>query len=217
MNITVIADTHGLHDNLKLEAGEMLINAGDITEYGTEEEVVDFIKWFEKQPFKHKIFIAGNHDLFLETCTKNVLQKLMANNVIYLQNSDVTIKGIKIWGSPVSPYFLGMAFNKTRGNAIQKVWNKIPSDTDILITHTPPKGIMDIGLGCEDLLNCVKKIKPKLHLFGHIHDQLGLKDIGETRFINAAVTNNKNPMLNEEHKLIGRQIRIDYLMPNSLT
>lgn len=210
MNITVIADTHGLHHNLKLESGEMLIHAGDITEYGTEDEVIDFIKWFAKQSFKYKIFIAGNHDLFLETCSKKVLQKLMPDDIIYLQNSGVTIEGINIWGSPISPYFLGMAFNKKRGNDIKRVWNKIPTNTNILITHTPPKGIMDNGLGCEDLLNCVQKIKPALHIFGHIHEQLGVQNIGETRFINAALVNDKNPMLNEEHKIIVREIRINY-------
>ena len=210
MNITVIADTHSLHHNLKLEAGEMLIHAGDITEYGTEEEVIDFIKWFAKQPFKYKIFVAGNHDLFLESFSKKALQKLLPDNVICLQNSGVTIEGINIWGSPVSPYFLGMAFNKKRGSDIKKVWNKIPADTNILITHTPPKGIMDNGLGCEDLLNCVQQIKPQVHLFGHIHEQYGVQDINEIRFINAAVTNTKNPMLNEEHKLMCKEIKIDY-------
>ena len=64
MNLTIIADTHGLHDEIKLKPGTMLIHAGDITEYGTEDEVVDFLKWFSKQPFQYKIFIAGNHDLF---------------------------------------------------------------------------------------------------------------------------------------------------------
>ncbi len=210
MQITIIADTHGLHHNLKLTAGEMLIHAGDITEYGTEEEVIDFIKWYAKQPFKYKIFIAGNHDLFLETCTKKTLQKLLPPNIIYLQNSGVIIEGVTIWGSPISPYFLGLAFNKKRGNAIKKVWNKIPTNTNVLITHTPPKGIMDNGLGCEDLLQCVQQIKPTLHIFGHIHQQYGMQDINQTRFINAAVVDDKNVMLNDEHKLMYKEIIINY-------
>lgn len=210
MQITIIADTHGLHHNLKLAAGETLIHAGDITEYGTEEEVIDFIKWFDQQPFKHKIFIAGNHDLFLEACTKIALQKLLPPNIIYLQNSGVIIEGITIWGSPISPYFLGMAFNKKRGNAIKKVWNKIPTNTNVLITHTPPKGIMDNGLGCEDLLQCVQQIKPILHIFGHIHQQYGMQDINQTRFINAAVVDDKNVMLNDEHKLMYNEIIVGY-------
>lgn len=212
MLITVISDTHGLHHNINLVAGEMLIHAGDITEYGTEEEVDDFINWHSKQTFKYKIFIAGNHDLYFENNAKKVKKKLLLTNIIYLENSGVEIEGVKIWGSPVSPYFLGMAFNKLRGNEIKKVWNKIPDNTDILITHSPPIGIMDNGIGCIDLLNKVQELKPKIHLFGHAHEQFGVKIIDNTKFINAAIVNNKNQMENEEYKLIGKPIVIKYVL-----
>jgi predicted phosphohydrolase len=128
-----------LHDRIKLNAGTVLIHAGDVTEYGSEEEVVDFLFWFSRQPFAYKIFIGGNHDLFLETSTPAQRKKLIPSNVIYLQNSGIEIDGLMFWGSPVTPYFLGMAFNAREGKERRKVWNKIPHNTDILITHGPPK------------------------------------------------------------------------------
>jgi Icc-related predicted phosphoesterase len=85
-----------------------------------------------------------------------------------LENSSVLVNGLKIYGLPITPYFLGMAFNKRRGDEIKKVWKKIPSDTDIPITHGPPFGILDKNVGCEELLAKVIKVKPKLHVFGHI-------------------------------------------------
>ena len=135
MDITFISDTHGLHNRLNLNEGTLLIHSGDITEYGTEEEVNEFLHWFSRQNFKHRIFIAGNHDLFLEECTSAKRKRMIPLDIINLQNSGIEIEDLKIWGSPVTPYFLGMAFNARQGTEIRKVWNKIPAGTDILITH----------------------------------------------------------------------------------
>ena len=194
MNLTIIADTHGIHDEIILKPGTMLIHAGDITEYGTEEEFTDFLMWFSKQPFKYKIFIAGNHDLFLEECTATKRKRLIPKDIIYLQNSGVEIEGLKIWGSPVSPYFLGMAFNVRSGNDIRKIWKKIPHDTDILITHGPPKGMLDDNFGCEELAHALTIINPKIHCFGHVHGCNGRKKLNKTLFINAALVNRLQPM-----------------------
>ena len=204
MNITIISDTHGLHEELSLKKGDLLIHAGDITEYGTKEETSDFLNWFTVQPFTHKIFIAGNHDLFFEGSSKAIIKKLIPKNIIYLQNAGVEINGLKIWGSPVTPYFLGMAFNGKA--AIKKVWNKIPDNTDIIITHGPPKTIMDAGIGCIELLNRINKIKPLLHCFGHAHGVSGCETIGNVNFINAALANTLDPFNNEPYKIIGTPI-----------
>lgn len=206
MDITFISDTHGLHDELKLTQGEVLIHAGDITEYGTEEEVVDFLKWFSLQPFRYKIFIAGNHDFFLEDCPVTKRNKLIPAGVIYLQNSSVIIEGYKIWGSPVTPYFLGMVFNARPGKEIGKAWNKIPGDTNILITHGPPKGIADNGIGSEELLRKVAFIKPFIHVYGHAHGCNGSTTINGTTFINAAMVNDLDPMKNDAYKLIAKPV-----------
>lgn len=206
MDITFISDTHGLHGRLKLNPGTVLIHSGDITEYGSEDEVVDFLYWFSRQPFTHKIFIAGNHDLFLEECTPAKRKKIIPSDVIYLQNSGVEIAGLKVWGSPVTPYFLGMAFNIRQGNELKKVWNKIPADTDILITHGPPMGILDHGVGDAELLRKVNQIQPAVHCFGHAHGQNGIETINGTTFINASIVNSLDPFNSADYKVIGKQI-----------
>lgn len=206
MKITLIADTHGMHELLCLTEGDMLIHAGDITEYGSVEEVMDFIGWFAKQPFKYKIFIAGNHDLFLESCSAVKRKRFMPHGVTYLQNSSIEIEGLKIFGSPVTPYYLGMAFNKREGKEIKKCWDKIPVDTNILITHGPPKGIMDNGFGCETLMNKLTAIKPILHVFGHVHEQNGSLQQTETCFVNAALVNCLDPFLNRPYRIIAKPI-----------
>ncbi len=202
MDLTFISDTHGLHDRLKLNPGTVLVHAGDITEYGTEDEVVEFLDWFSRQPFNCKIFIGGNHDLFLETLTLRKIKRLIPANIIYLQNSGTEIGGIKFWGSPVTPYFLGMAFNARAGKEIRKVWNKIPTETDILITHGPPKGILDGGLGCEELLLQIERVKPKIHCFGHVHGHNGSRVVNGTTYINAAVVNSPDQLMNPDYKIV---------------
>lgn len=110
MDITFISDTHGLHDLIRLEKGMVLIHAGDITEYGTEGEVKDFLRWFAKQPFTYKLFIAGNHDVFLQECSASNRNKLIPDNIIYLQNSSIQEKcshGLNNTSFHMSP-FLGM-------------------------------------------------------------------------------------------------------------
>ena len=203
MNITFISDTHGLHDRLNLNAGTVLVHAGDITEYGTEEEGIEFLEWFSRQPFTYKILIGGNHDLFLETLTLRKIKKLVPEGIIYLQNNGTEIEGIKFWGSPVTPYFLGMAFNARAGMEIRKVWSKIPLDTDILITHGPPKGILDGGLGCDDLLQQIERVQPKVHCFGHVHGQSGSRLVNGTTYINAAAVNTPDQIRNPDYKIVG--------------
>ena len=211
MDITFISDTHGLHDRLKLNPGTVLVHAGDITEYGTEEEGVEFLDWFTSQPFTYKIFIGGNHDLFLESLTLREMKKLISANIIYLQNNGTVIEGIKFWGSPVTPYFLGMAFNEREGKEISKTWNKILFDTDILITHGPPKGILDGGMGCDELLLQINRVRPKIHCFGHVHGHNGMESYNGMRFINASMVNRLNPFENATYKLIGKPIICELL------
>ena len=206
MEITFIAVTHGLHDRLKLNAGTVLIHAGDITEFGSEEEVSEFLVWFSRQPFRYKIFIAGNHDLFLEAISPAKRKKLIPPDVIYQQNSKIEIDGFKIWGSAVTPYFLGMAFNARPGKEIKTHWNKIPADTDILITHGPPKGIRDNDIGDEQLLYQINKIKPVIHCFGLAHGQNGIETLNSITFINDSMVNSLDPLENKAYKIVGKPI-----------
>ena len=120
------------------------------------------------------------------------IQKKLTSNCHYLCNSGVEIEGIKIWGSPITPTFFNWAFNEDRGKPIQKYWKMIPKNTGILVTHGPPNGILDkttsnINAGCEELLKTVNKLKPKFHLFGHIHEAYGKETLNETTFINGSL------------------------------
>jgi hypothetical protein len=127
-----LSDTHGLHEEIAVPDGDILIHAGDFGRRGTLAELVQFHAWLLRQPHKHKIFVAGNHDWCFET-QPNAARDTM-RGVTYLQDEAVTILGLKFYGSPWQPRFLDWAFNLDRGEPLKRVWAKIPADTDVLIT-----------------------------------------------------------------------------------
>lgn len=197
--------------NELLPGGDLLIHSGDISSLGRESEVERFVKWFNGiDNYTYKIFIAGNHDMSFDReallrnkldyfdggrnnwdtpCAEGKPQWLidmldvgLAGGVFYLENSSIDIEGIKIWGSPITPSFgYGWAFNKDRGHDINEVWNGIPMDTDIVITHGPIYGYCDrtsntnTNVGCEQLYHRLNEIKPQLHFSGHIHEAYGYR------------------------------------------
>lgn len=185
LKIVIISDTHGMHEYLTIPDGDILIHAGDMTEYGLLSEIQEFDDWLGTLPHKHKIVIAGNHEL----CLEEDAGCLLFHNATYLEHEAVTIEGIRFFGSPWQPYFHGMAFNLRRGQALAEKWQQIPNNTDILITHSPPYKYLDHirseWVGCEDLLKRVQEVKPKFHIFGHIHENYGQESNLDTTFINA--------------------------------
>ena len=204
MKIIAISDTHNYHGLLQLPTGDLLLHAGDVSGRGTEQEVRNFLEWFARQDFTHKIFIAGNHDFFFERMPASLIQSIIPDNIIYLNDSGAEIEGINIWGSPIQPWFFDWAFQRQRGAEISQHWQMIPEDTDILITHGPAYGILDKtirneSVGCEDLLNRIKKVKPKYFISGHIHEAYGVEQHGATTFVNASV-------LDVQYKLVNRPI-----------
>ena len=184
MKIWHISDTHTYHRLLEVPTDiDMVIFSGDCSNprdpYPNEVEVRGFIDWYRSLPIKHKIFVAGNHDTSIEKrfVTKEDFEY---HNIIYLENESITIEGIKIFGSPYTPTFgYGWAFNKDR-TKLDRIWrNIIDEDVDIVITHGPPKGTLDLSVdrnhniercGDKSLMNRVKEVEPKLVLFGHIHN-----------------------------------------------
>ena len=198
--ITIISDTHGKHHEITddLPGGDILIHCGDFMNGGWDvEESIDFLDWLEDiKGYKHKIFIAGNHDIIFENDPKLALALTSAyKNITYLQDSFIEVEGLKIYGSPWQPVFCNWAFNLPRGAALKAKWDLIPEDTDILVTHGPPMGFNDQvngkgeSLGCYDLKQRVLDIKPKLHCFGHIHSGYGIVPEDSTKFINTSVLN----------------------------
>ena len=149
---------------------------------GSEAEAIDFLEWFCDLPHRHKIFICGNHDECLYGANIDGLD----NNVYYLCNSGVEIEGVKFYGVPM---FMADCVTEQQN----RHYAAIPSDTDVLLTHAPPYGILDfddnINYGSEELLLRVSTVSPRLHLFGHIHCQHGMTDNGITRFSNGAIMN----------------------------
>ena len=201
MEITFISDTHGMHEQLNLPKGDLLIHTGDISGRGKAYEVVRFLDWFSQQDYTHKVFIAGNHDFYFEKTAKETVAKLIPPTVTYLEDSGVTIEGIKIWGSPITPHFGRWAFIRKRGKIINKHWQLIPDDTDILLTHGPPHGILDRiynydQVGCEMLAKRIQEIQPKYAIFGHIHEAYGQIQQNNTHFINASVVNLQYQLVN---------------------
>ena len=200
--ITFISDTHNKHKHLTskgmgniLGSGDILVHAGDCTSMGHKHEINGFLDWFSNTDFKHKIFIAGNHDFGFEQQT-DIDQEYKDKGVIYLFDKDVTIDGIKFYGSPWQPEFHDWAFNLPRGEELAAKWEKIPDDVDILITHGPAYGILDyapIGghVGCEELYRKIVEVKPKIHVCGHIHDGYGQKTMGGIEFLNASVLDDR--------------------------
>lgn len=245
VKIGFISDTHTLHnkwyDKLtynqwgwELEQAwkelDLLIFGGDCSGRGSEGDVDNFMNWFDLQPAKEKVMIAGNHDYFfdvpfLETkprpSWKNHpqidLDEMLAKypNIHYLDDSGVELFGLKIWGSPIQPWFHDWAFNRLRNTPhmdtyeepyadmnkyIKPHWDMIPDDTDILVTHGPPYGHGDSlamqfrrdgedRVGCVDLMNRIKEVKPKISVFGHIHEGYGVTEEDGIKFINASCLN----------------------------
>jgi len=198
MKIVCISDTHSLHDLVTIPEGDMLIHAGDMTNRGSIKDLVKFNNWIKVLPHKYKIIIAGNHDFCWEK--DHALSRAVLNeSIVYLIDNMITIEDINIYGSPWQPRFFDWAFNVDRGTCLKAKWDKIPMHTDILITHGPPKNILDKcerdnRVGCEDLLNRINEVKPKYHIFGHIHEGYGTKEKNNITFVNASICNKKyNP------------------------
>lgn len=193
MRLVCISDTHSLHRHIPhVPAGDVLIHAGDCLGAGTLDNVKDLNDWLGTLPHQHKIVIAGNHDWVFQEARSFAIEAL--TNATYLEDSGVEIDGVRFWGSPWTPTFMDWAFMRDRGKPINEHWGLIPADTDVLITHGPPHGIadeVDMGLqfehvGCVDLLQRVRQLSLKAHIFGHIHEGYGEYTLNRTRFINAS-------------------------------
>ena len=207
MKIWHISDTHGSHKDLRIPEGiDVVIHSGDCSNYrdpfNNESEVREFIDWFSDIDIPKKIYVAGNHDTSIEKGLVTA-KAFTDKGIIYLENESVIVDGIKVFGSPHTPQFGQWAFMKAR-NKLDRLWSlAIEEDVDIIITHGPPKGILDLAedrngvmefCGDKSLLNRVKEVKPRLVLFGHIHNSRnGIQNTGirkindlETVFSNAA-------------------------------
>ncbi|XP_065359452.1 UPF0046 protein C25E10.12 [Calliphora vicina] len=230
--VVCMSDTHSLTPYIKFDIpeGDIFIHAGDFTKCGHLEEVIEFNNWISSLPHKHKIVIAGNHELSFDStfthpfqnrsnnerskhtgmsilddlptlgnAKENIVEAVQTPNIrdvltncTYIEDELIEIWGIRIFGSPWQPEFCKWAFNVPRGLPCLDKWNKIPSDIDILVTHTPPVGHGDlccsgVRAGCVELLTTIqKRVKPKYHVFGHVHEGYGITSDGRVIYVNAS-------------------------------
>lgn len=212
MKLVFISDTHNRHKEIDVGSGDIIFHCGDATGRGQSGEIEPFLKWYGSLNFAHKVMIAGNHDWGFERDPERFEEMCKKYGVIYLNDSGTIIKSfdtgenIKIWGSPVQPEFCNWAFNReihdypnAKHLPIKPHWDIIPNDTDILLTHGPPHKILDKvprfshisgdceRVGCPHLRDAVlNRVKPKIHAFGHIHEQHGIEIIDNTHFLNVS-------------------------------
>ena len=162
LRIVAMADTHNEHVGLVVPAGDLLIHAGDLTGRGSMKELEAVADWLRAQPHPHKVVIAGNHDFALQR--KPVEARALFHGLTFLEDSEATLAGLRIWGSPWQPWFHDWAFNAHRGKEIDAKWQLIPEGIDVLVTHGPPAGFGDMvhdgeNVGCEDLLRHLARVE----------------------------------------------------------
>lgn len=194
MQICLISDTHGTRP--VVPAGDVLIHCGDLTHLGSFQELRTEAAWLKSLPHKHKVIIAGNHDCFAFNIYNagqeaELKRFLLSEGIVYLRDSTVEIKGVKFYGSPwIRPY--AGAFNLPTEDIRQK-WAAIPSDTQVLVTHTPPQGILDSGYGCPELRKALSGLQHlRLHAYGHVEERFGQTKIGKTLYVNAAISTRRS-------------------------
>lgn len=221
MIIDCISDLHGNYPTL--EGGDLLIVAGDLTKHDTYQEHILCAQWLFEQNYQEVIIISGNHDCMFQSDTLD-LEKDVYYQHVYLCDSGTEFEGLKIWGSPWTPWFEGInpkcAAFMLREEFLKAKFDLIPADTDILITHGPPYGILDsvrkygpfshereVSCGSSSLYEQLEKdrIKPKLHVFGHIHEAYGhipkMPDMPNTQFVNASYCD-------EHYRPVNKPIRV---------
>lgn len=221
MIVVVISDTHCKHNLIELPNSsnivgkKMIVHCGDCSSTGSKEEINDFLHWFSGLDYDYKVFVPGNHDFDIENFPKHYEKFCDELGIILLNDSGCYIEGYNLWGSPVQPAFFNWAFNRARSvsssenyldkhdykkKPIEEHWNLIPSDTDILITHGPPYGILDEVngryVGCVKLREKIEEIRPKYVLFGHIHESRGWKYDDGITYCNASCLDGRYDVTN---------------------
>jgi|LULS01.1.fsa_nt_gb Icc-related predicted phosphoesterase len=213
MKIIVVSDNHSDY-SFETPEGDLLIHAGDFSYRGTVSEIITFANWLSEQPHKHKLFIWGNHELVEadESHYRNLIEE--RSGAICLHNREYEIDGLKFFGSSFTPIFGRWAFLMDDEQR-KRYWENAPDDVDVLVTHGPPKNILDVvkghevepgklePLGCRHLRDYIERVKPKLMTFGHIHDSAGqmiLKhwdSLHDTICVNGALMNEKYKLTNK--------------------
>lgn len=189
IRLVLMSDTHGHHRQVEVADGDLLIHAGDFTFFnGSTFAIRDFSDWLGQLPHRSKVLIPGNHDSgFVDPAFRELITE-----ATLLINEGTVMQGLRIWGSPCTPNDWGV-FGPGTAQEREGLFSRIPEDTDILVTHGPPRGILDQSAlggkhqGCDQLLTAVRRVRPRVHVFGHVHQHYGMVRSAGTLFVNAAL------------------------------
>lgn len=200
LRIVAMADTHLFHEGLVVPDGDILIHAGDLLQHGSLGELARAADFLRALPHPIKIVVAGNHEVCLERSPAEA--RALLEGLVYLEDSQAVVHGLVFYGAPWQPKFRIWAFGATRGAELASKWARIPDQVDVLVTHGPPHGFGDRvvwkdqqrRVGCADLLARVREVKPRLHLFGHIHQDPGQWTEGPTTFVNVTTSEGTVPV-----------------------
>lgn len=187
-SLCIISDTHRKHRAVAIPACDVLIHCGDFCSFHRADlqTLEDVDAWFAELPARNIVGVGGNHDFLLQS------GEFRFAHAQLLQDRLVEVAGLGIYGSPLCPDLSGFAYYASPDELVER-WKQIPSGIDVLVTHTPPFGVLDfptsgkMNLGCPYLREELKRIQPRLHVFGHIHASHGMLRTSETQFINAAI------------------------------
>ena len=195
VKIVVISDTHGQHETLGELEGDVLIHCGDfcLDQRDAEADIASLDAWFARQRFRLIVCTGGNHDFEVEA--RRARGETVFRHAVCLQDEGVSLDGVKFHGAPWTPELSAWAHFKSERD-LREAWSRIPDDTDVLISHTPPSGTLDQNsrgkrCGCPLLRERVDQVRPWLHCFGHIHASAGMVRGEATTSINAAVVNSQ--------------------------
>lgn len=208
MRIVHISDTHGRYPE-NLPPADVLVHSGDIVLSGDLAEYSSFLRSVSRWAIPQVVVVPGNHDAAIAHQEPLMRAMFRAQGIHLLINESVAIAGVRFWGSPYTPTFGAWDFMADR-HRLADIWNQIPDDTDVLITHGPPAGILDETqgwtggvehAGCLELSRRVQAIGPRVHLFGHIHEAHGFKTVERTRYYNGALVDDQLFPCYEPHVL----------------
>ena len=183
MKLVTLSDSHTKHLELKIPEGDIIIHGGDALSYGDAVEFQNFIEWYDGRPFQTRVYVPGNHDWAVYNNQESCREILKKHGITLLVDEEITIDGVRIWGTPWTTEFCGWAYMRQDHEAesvdgeegLGKYFDLIPDGIDVLVSHGPPYGFLDAApsaphVGSQELLKAIMRVKPKLVLVGHIHE-----------------------------------------------
>lgn len=207
MKIVCISDTHGMHHNIQVPDGHVLLHAGDMSSRGLPDELVSFAEWMSKLDHEHKLVVCGNHELLVDGRCDLMTKFLAGYGIQFIHQKLITIDGFSIYGESRTPEFFDWGWMYKRGSEAKAIWDELPMSIDLLLCHGPPLGFGDkcpdirdrtkmVKVGCEHQLEALNRVKPKYVVCGHIHESYGVYKTVWGHVINASICNGKYEPIN---------------------